>query len=60
MKVQLIHWSELDYQDNNDNLHFGLEVLDDELFSVDCFWFESDTERKQFILDNYAENSIIK
>ena len=60
MKIQLVHWSELDYQDKNDNLHFGLEVLDDELFSVDCLWFESDTERRQFILDNYAENSIIK
>lgn len=56
MKYQLIHWSELDYSDNNDNLNFGLEILDNDDFSVECFWFETDQERQQFILDNYLTN----
>ena len=58
IKLCKVNWSELDYQDNNDNLCFGLEVIEDEQ-SIDCFWFETDQERQQFILDNYMENNLI-
>ena len=41
MKAVLIKWTELDYQDNNDNLHYGLEILDENDFSFDfiCIFF---------------------
>ena len=52
MKAVLIKWTELDYQDNNDNLHFGLEILDEDNYSFDCHWFKTDKERQNFINQN--------
>ena len=52
MKGILVKWSELDYQDDNDNLHYGLEILDDEDYSFDCYWFGTDQDRQNFIDEN--------
>lgn len=57
MYAELIHWNELDYQDDNSNLFYGVEILDENEFSMDCYWFESDKKRQEFIQEN---NFIIK
>lgn len=58
LKLCKIHWTELDYQGNNNNFCFGLEVLEDDQ-SIECFWFETNDEREQFILDNHNEYNLI-
>lgn len=52
MKAELIKWTELDYQDDNDNLHYGIEIMDESGFSFDCYWFETNEERNNFIIKN--------
>ena len=52
MKAEKIKWTELDYLGDNDNLQFGLEILDEEGYSFDCHWFENDEKRQKFIIEN--------
>ena len=52
MKAEKIKWTELDYQGDNNNLQFGLEILDEEGYSFDCYWFKNDKKRQKFIIEN--------
>jgi hypothetical protein len=51
MKAELIHWTELDYQDDNSGLFYGLQLIEDETI-YDCYWFANESERNNFIKIN--------
>ncbi len=52
MYAELIKWSELDYQDDNNNLQYGVEIIDENGYSFDCYWFETNEERQKFLIEN--------
>jgi hypothetical protein len=57
MKAEKIKWTELDYQGDNDNLQFGLEILDEQGYNFDCHWFENDEKRQKFIIENNIQTN---
>ena len=52
MYAELIKWSELDYQGDNDNLQYGVEIIDENGYSFDSYWFETNEERQRFLIEN--------
>jgi len=51
MKLNKVYWYDHKPTDNNEGLHYGLEIWDDELedYLVDIFWYKSEEKRdKEF------------
>lgn len=57
MKGTKVDWSELDYQDDNTGLTYGIELLDSEGFSIDCQWFGTYQERETYIFENKIQTT---